>query len=456
MKLDKVVVLLLIIAMGSALVVNQNTFDSIQASNNNEEVRPNKSFYSSYSAHDPIWIQSDQEFTEQATDESWAGNGTEDFPYIITGYYFDQETQPLRIWNTDVHWKFIDNVVNAVGDDIQCGTWIDNANNGAIIDCEFLNRHSGMVIVNSENMTISGNYIHDAFLNGIDITGTMTNCDITNNIVENINHDGILIQGTVNDGEITGNEITNCGNRGISVTSGFYNSKMKTNLISNVGSNGIFVGMAATSCISYNEIVNAENVGIEVLGANSCTLKNNLISNITGIGISVDYCQVGTISMNDIRNCSEVGIEVLRGSNTTLHWNIITECENYAILLTDETEFLEIKFNTFSNNGIDCQLFDDGDTNYIGYNYYSDWLVPDENNDGYVDIPYEIDGASENSDEWPATTAGFFPMTTNTTSTSITSSSGSNSPDMSMTLVIIGGAVGAIILIAGILVMKKR
>ena len=368
MKFNKVVVLLLIIALGLAFVANQNAINSIEASSHTEEVKPSKLFYSSYTPHVPIWIQSDQEFADQALAESWAGNGTAEFPYIITGYYFNQETQPLRIWHTDVHWIFIDNIVDAVGTNIQCGTWIDDANNGAIIDCEFLNRHSGIIIVNSENMTISNNYVHDAFLNGIDITGTMTNCDITNNTIENINNNGILIQGMINDGEISGNEIANCGNRGISVTSGFHNSKMKTNLITDVGSNGIFVGLATTSCISYNEIVAAEDIGIEVMGANSCTVRNNLISNITGTGISVDYCQVSTISMNDIRNCSDVGIKVLGGSNTTLHWNIITECENYAILLTDETEFLEIKFNTFYRNGIDCQLFDDGDTNYVGYN----------------------------------------------------------------------------------------
>ncbi|TFH04610.1 MAG: right-handed parallel beta-helix repeat-containing protein [Candidatus Thorarchaeota archaeon] len=454
MKYNKLVVLVLVVALGLALVANQYSIVSIQASDDTEEVKSNKSYYSSYTPHDPIWIQSDQEFADQALAESWAGNGTKDFPYIITGYYFNQETQPLRIWDTDVHWIFIDNVVDAVGTNIQCGTWIDNANNGAIVECEFLNRHSGMIVVNVENMTISDNYVHDAFLNGIDVA-EMINCDITNNIVEDINNHGILVQG-MTDGEISGNVITDCGARGISVTTGFYNSKMKMNLVTDVGSNGIYVGMATTSCISFNEIIGAEDVGIEGMGVNSCTLRNNSISNITGTGISVDYCQASDISMNDIQFCTELGIEVLGGSNTTLYWNTITECENYAMLLNDETEFFEIKFNTFYGNGIDCQLYDDGDTNYFGYNYYSDWLTPDANSDSYVDLPYEIDGAAENSDEWPATTVGYFPAVIESASISTTTTTGPGSPDMTMTLVMIGGAMGAIILVAGIIVLKRR
>ncbi|MHA1136104.1 MAG: right-handed parallel beta-helix repeat-containing protein [Candidatus Thorarchaeota archaeon] len=205
----------------------------------------------------------------------------------------------MRIWFTDVHWLFIDNVVDGAGDDIQCGTWIEDTVNGAIVDCEFLNRHSGMVLLSPENLTISGNYVHDATLNGIDVMKTMTNCEITDNIIEDVNGRGIQVHG-VTCSKIIGNEISDCGGIGIHSFGGLINSEIKMNQISDIYSEGIYFGNAMNSEISFNSIVDAEDAGIIGMGVNTCNMRNNTVSNITGVGISVDYCQQSDISMNDI------------------------------------------------------------------------------------------------------------------------------------------------------------
>ena len=57
-------------------------------------------FELAYTHHDPIWIQNNQEMIDQADDESWPGDGSSENPFIISGYSFDSDTQPLRIWNT--------------------------------------------------------------------------------------------------------------------------------------------------------------------------------------------------------------------------------------------------------------------------------------------------------------------------------------------------------------------
>ncbi len=448
MKPNKVLVIVLIFVMATALLSTQQVTYSIQK----DEIEMSKSYLTSYTPHDPIWIYSNQEFIDQAAAESWAGDGSADSPFIITGYYFNQETQPLRIWDTDVYWNFIDNVVDGVGDDIACGTWIERASNGAILDCEFLNRHDGMVLITCDNINITGNYIHDASLHGIEFMDMMTNCDITDNIIEDCFAHGMLTAFMTN-GTISGNVISNCGWRGISAVNTFYNSECNMNTITDVGSVGIHVGMAVNSEISFNTISVASDVGLEVFGVNTCSLRNNSISNIIGVGVSVDYCKFSDISMNDIQNCSDIGIESMFGANSTLHYNTITECIDYAVSLSDETEFFEVKFNVFIDNGIDCQLYDDGEANYFGYNYFSDWQSPDADADSYVDLPYEIDGVAENTDDWPITIIGYFPTpvisTTNTTTTN-------SNPDSTMQLVIMGGAVGAILLVAGILVLKRR
>jgi hypothetical protein len=158
-----------------------------------------------------------------------------------------------------------------------------------------------------------------------------------------------------------------------------------------------------------------------------------------------------------MQNCSGYGIEFLGGSNTTVTWNYFVECADYAVWLDGSTEFIEVKFNAFENNGATCQVFDDGDTNVFEYNYYSDWLTPDTDADKIVDVPYDIDGAVENSDPYPVTDLGYDPSTvTSNTTSPTTTSTGAETPDMTMTLVMVGGAVGVIVLVAGILVLKRR
>ncbi|TFG29924.1 right-handed parallel beta-helix repeat-containing protein [Candidatus Thorarchaeota archaeon] len=452
MKFKKIVVFLLILTMSLAFTSTQHIVNSTHS----DEISKEKVYSTSYTPHDPIWIQSNQEFEDQATAESWAGDGSEETPYIITGYSFNQETQPLRIWDTDVHWRFINNRVDGLGDDIQCGTWIEDASNGAIINCEFLNRHSGMVIVNAANMTISGNYIHDMSLRGIEITGMTTNCEITENTVENCVHHGILVGGMTS-GTLSENVVTNCGGRGIFVNSGFHNSEIKQNVITNIDGNGIYVGMATSSEISFNTISNADGCGIEIIGSNMCTIKNNSIDTVSEEGISVDYCELSDISMNEIYNCTGIGLELLGTSNNTIHKNTISECDDYAISLNSDTEFFDIKYNVFINNGIDCQLYDDGDDNVFCYNYFSDWLTPDTNSDGFVDLAYEVDGTSENTDDWPITQIGIFPTVPTLTNTTGTTTPVTDTPlDLTMILVIVGGIGSIIVIITGILVMKRR
>jgi len=414
-----------------------------------------KNYIESYVHHDAIWIQSNQEFIDQAAAESWAGDGSEETPFIITGYSFNQETQPLRIWNTDVHWRFINNIVDGIGDDIQCGTWIDTVSNGAIIDCEFLNRHSGMVITNVENFTVSGNYVHATALDGIDIQGMTTNCNITDNIVEDINHHGILVGG-MSSGILSRNEVSDCRGRGISIASGFHHSELKSNIISGVEQEAISVQLATYSEISFNSISYAEGVGLALIGFNTCVLRNNTISSIPGKGVSVDYCQFSDIIMNDIENCTEIGIQSLGGSNTTIRENTICDCDGYAISLNEDTEFFDIRFNVFMDNGGGCQLYDDGENNIFNFNYFSDWLSPDDNNDNFVDLPYEVDGTADNSDDWPLTVIGCNPSSTTSTGTSSATTAANIIPNPTTTLVIVGGAIGVIVLIAGVLVLKRR
>jgi hypothetical protein len=91
----------------------------------------------------------------------------------------------------------------------------------------------------------------------------------------------------------------------------------------------------------------------------------------------------------------------------------------YAVKLLSDASHIYVKFNNFIDNGNDCQLLDDGTLNEITHNYYSDWITPDDNADGYVDVPYSIEGISDNYDEFPLVNAGIVPTETATSTFSV-------------------------------------
>ena len=39
--------------------------------------------------------------------------------------------------------------------------------------------------------------------------------------------------------------------------------------------------------------------------------------------------------------------------------------------------------------------------NSFRYNYWDDWISPDANDDGIVDVPYFVDGVAGNQDQYP-------------------------------------------------------
>ena len=57
-----------------------------------------------YTTRYSIQIYNNEELQAMAISESWSGDGTEDQPYVITGYRLTAtDTQPIRIWNVDLY-----------------------------------------------------------------------------------------------------------------------------------------------------------------------------------------------------------------------------------------------------------------------------------------------------------------------------------------------------------------
>ncbi len=420
------------------------------SSNNTFEPSLTKRYLQSYDHHDQIWIQSDAEFHAQAAAESWEGDGSAGDPYVITGYLFDCESQPLRIWDTRVHWIFTDNVIDGVGVNIQCGTWIENVTNGAIIDNQVFNRHSGLAISNVADFEIVNNYVHDCFGNGIELFGPMNDTIIIENIVENIGGAGIYSV-TSFDCAIKDNVLTNIGGIGIALLGLSPNCNISGNEITNTASSGMMISNADNSYIVGNTISQAIDQGIYLNSPDYCTLSNNIVGNIDGDGIrlaSADWCDV---QENLIEDCTEDGFLLSSGENTTVQWNTVANTTEYTLHLESATESFSVKYNTFTNTDSTSHVCDDGESNVISHNFYDDWTTPDTDANGFVDTPYIFAGTSGNQDEFPLAVAGVVPTTTITTSTTQTSAA-----PLPMELILLAGAVGAIVIIAGLLLIKRR
>ena len=315
--------------------------------------------------HDTIWINGDAMFHEQAALEEWPGSGTREDPYLISGYYFNTWDKPLTIYHSSLYWIFTNNLID--GEDDHGGTWIQNCTNGAIVDNEICNRRFAIAVASGSGINISGNYIHDCWENGIEFMAGMNNALVYNNTIENI------------------------------------------------GVAGFYSGLSRNSTIANNTVTKCGSYGVALLGVMSnCTITGNSVSftgneTIGGIGMQLMIFDTSNVTFNEITNCTSHGILINTGNRSSIISNTITNSSGYAIALFPDANQIVVKFNEFIDNGFDCQVLDNGTLNEFTHNYYNDWTSPDVNQDGYVDVPYSIDGISSNSDLFPLTNAGILP-----------------------------------------------
>jgi parallel beta-helix repeat protein len=103
------------------------------------------------------------------------------------------------------------------------------------------------------------------------------------------------------------------------------------------------------------------------------------------------------------------GIYLTHSEENNITQNGVFDNDRYGIYLY-RSGLNSISGNSFMRNGV--QAFDNSATNNWNFtgsgNYWSNWLVPDSNYDGIVDLPYEIDGENGShtaTDYYPLTSA---------------------------------------------------
>lgn len=333
----------------------------------------------SYVEHENIFTQSDAELLALAEDEGWEGTGTVEDPIIISGYSFYAEpTQPVRIWNTDLHWVFANNLVRTSG--VMCGFYLTQTTAGIIRENVFQGCHSAIAMINCGNIIIENNTFLSNIGNGVDQEAALTNATIRYNEFWNHGADAISLEDT-NSVDIYGNYINGAQYDGIDTQNG-HDILIEDNII--LGTRmGIRIGRRSTDIHVVDNLVrNITHHGINCNG-DSNLIENNVLRDIGINGIIFS------------------GSEGLNAEENVVTSNTFINCTSYAIQIEEVVINTVITSNDFFETGQECHICDSSNDATIESNFYDTWTSPDVNGDSIVDNPYEIAGSIGNMDASP-------------------------------------------------------
>ena len=147
----------------------------------------------SYTTHDPIIIEGNDDFTSANGVSNPSAAGTADDPYIIKewGIVADEE-YPISISNTDAHFKIVDCTFSSTTG-MTVGIILQNVSGGIITNCFITEHMVGIYLISSSNNQIKNCIISDNSLSfygetfgfGLMIQDSSNNnityCNISNN-----------------------------------------------------------------------------------------------------------------------------------------------------------------------------------------------------------------------------------------------------------------------------------
>jgi len=208
---------------------------------------------------------------------------------------------------------------------------------------------------------------------------------------------------------------------------------MKSSRLSNnsceANKNGIQIKNTDQSVIENNTCIYNLNGFKTSVDYNGNTIINNNFSNNDDYGLYLSYGDNHTISGNRIESnriglygggtvgsifeeniikSNEIGVHFTQTESCRFSKNIIESCDSIEIHLEEYCYDNEIYNNIFIGNNSGNTIAIDNGTNNVwdnGYtgNYWSDWLQPDVDMDGIVDIPYIVNGSASSRDHFPMT-----------------------------------------------------
>ncbi len=293
-----------------------------------------------YEERDPIHIEGDDEFANQAKENGWPGDGSEDDPYVIEGYRIDGgEEDAISINEVNLHIIIRETVIEGGRNGIHI-SFSKNAiiEENVVKELDGGSLRSGISIRSSEDFTVKNNVVKSNNYHGIGLQGALNMTISDNLLLEN----GITLISSINN-TIVGNMI----------------SKYTEDSI------GINFHQAHDNVIQNNHVYN-QYKGVDLYESNRNYITNNtLFENEYGYHVAVGLGGATSTRDNLIFNNNFIGNEK----------QAVNRGENYYY---NETESMG--------------------------NYYSDYeeRYPDaEKANGYWDTPYGNDEGHGFTDEYP-------------------------------------------------------
>ena len=247
-----------------------------------------------------------------------------------------------------------------------------------------------LICVKSDNVVINGNCINHTNSWGIYLDSTASGCIVNENKINDTRKGIYAFSSYTNN--IVNNKLSNCSEYAIHMDSSS-NDRLYGNLISNC-SQGIYMDNCDNIEISSNNITNTDYYGVSILNCNDGFIKNNSIINNSGDGIN--FNSINCDIFNNIIEANQRGIYLV-GSNNIIMNNSMIDSSASGIYALSGSKNNIIYQNRFLNNGKSAR--DDGDNQWFYENkgnYWSDYNEVDRNLDGIGDTYYENEGVLDN------------------------------------------------------------
>lgn len=256
---------------------------------------------SRFLTHNPIAIDSNENFATTATAKDWSGNGSVSNPFIIDGLNiesFPPQGISISISNTDKYFEIINCFLTGPH-----GIVFSHVKNGAIINNVLKNTLGG----NNERM-------------GIILADNSSYNTITNNTFFNIEFP-IAVDG--NNNLIEYNQLHDNIN-GISIRGN--NNIIANNTVQDAGGGpGIQIGYSVNNTISQNMLLQ-NFYGIDLVNANNCKIIQNTIVS-SKIGVILDLKSTNNlVTTNIIQNNLDLTSQAVdNGIDNVFHQNYWSE-----------------------------------------------------------------------------------------------------------------------------------
>ena len=232
-----------------------------------------------------------------------------------------------------------------------------------------------------------------------------TNIIIENQILDNCTLPIILAHSSNN--TVRNNTCNTNFLRGISLYSSV-NNTIENNTCSGNGKEGLRLNYHCNRNIIMNNTCNWNSIsGISIVGNDYYNIITNNTCDSNNIsGIILDESNGNRITMNICSHNKWDGLYLYYSDENTVWNNTWNSNVGYGVTLYSGSNGNYFYYNNFiSNNQGRKQAIDNGyANNWNGLfegNYWSDWTTPDNDNDGIVDQPYQIDGDANANDRFP-------------------------------------------------------